>query len=88
MRTTRTFILRLLVDSEDPTALRGALQAVGELQARVFTGPAKLLELLQHLIAAEASPATRQEAAVETQRSTPTVSDKEEPSCNTDTLIS
>ncbi len=88
MRTTRTFILRLLVDSEDPTALRGALHAVGELHERAFASPARLLELLQQMAAAEASPATPQEAVFETQPSTPTFSDKEEPSCDTDTLTS
>ncbi len=65
MRTTRTFILRLLVDSEDPTALRGTLHAVGELQAHAFAGPARLLELLQQLIADETSPATPQKTTSE-----------------------
>lgn len=88
MRTTRTFILRLLVDSEDPTARRGALHVVGEPQARAFASPARLLELLQQMAAAEASPATPQEAVFASQPSTSTISDKEEPSCNPNTFIS
>lgn len=87
MRTSRTFILRLLVDTEDPTAVRGALRAVGEPQERAFSSPARLLEILQHAGEAETRSAP-QDAAFETQPSIPTVRSKEDRSCNASTLIS
>lgn len=56
MRTTRTFVLRLLVDSEDPTALRGALQPVPEGEAQPFSDEVALLALLRRLTGETAEP--------------------------------
>lgn len=65
MRTTRTFILRLLLDSDDPTALRGALRAVDAAEEHTFADAGRLLALLR----AEAAPAAP-EAATEAQPAT------------------
>jgi len=53
MRTTRTFILRLLVNSAEPQALRGDLRPLPEGEAQPFPDEQALLALLQRL----ASPA-------------------------------
>ena len=47
MRTVQTFILRLLVDPDDPGALRGALEPVPEGASRPFVGGEQLLALLR-----------------------------------------
>jgi hypothetical protein len=50
MRTIRTFILRLLVDSDEPEALRGALQPVPEGETQPFAGDQALLILLRRMV--------------------------------------
>jgi hypothetical protein len=47
MHTTRTFILRLLVDSEDARGLRGALRSVAEDEEHPFSDQESLVALLQ-----------------------------------------
>ena len=49
MRSTQTFILRLLVDTEDPKRLRGAIRSVIDGEERPFSGDAALLSLLHTL---------------------------------------
>ncbi len=73
MRTVRTFILRLLLDSDDPAALRGALRAVDTSKEHTFADVERLLALLR----AEAAP-DAQEAATEAQRTASTIGDQEE----------
>ncbi|MGQ9583787.1 MAG: hypothetical protein ACUVXG_00125 [Anaerolineae bacterium] len=46
MRTVETFILRLLIDTDDPHALRGALRAVADDEERPFAGERALVALL------------------------------------------
>ena len=53
LRATRTFILRLLVDSAGPEALRGDLRPMPEGEAQPFPDEQALLALLHRL----ASPA-------------------------------
>lgn len=50
MRTVRTFILRLLVDEDDPQALRGALRAVSQGQEYPFADERAFLDLLYRMI--------------------------------------
>ncbi len=47
MRTTLTLILRLLVDSNEPEALRGAIQAVSSKKEHTFNNGQSLLEWLR-----------------------------------------
>lgn len=57
MRTIHTFVLRLLVDSDDPRALRGAIHAVASDEELTFADEAALLARLRQLAAAmEAGP--------------------------------
>ena len=49
MRLIRTIILRLLIDTDQPQALRGVLQDVGEGEQHSFTDEQSLLEALQWL---------------------------------------
>jgi len=49
VRTTKTFILRLLINSDDPGTLRGAVQQMPEGQVRQFTDGQALLASLQQL---------------------------------------
>lgn len=52
MRAIHTLILRLLIDSDHPNALRGALQTAEEpAPALPFHDEAALLALLQRLVA-------------------------------------
>lgn len=67
MRTARTFILRLLLDSDDPTALRGALRAVDAAEEHTFADAGRLLALLR----AEATATAAPEAAPEAQPAAP-----------------
>jgi hypothetical protein len=53
MRTTHTFILRLLVNSSEPEALRGDLRPLPEGETQTFSDEQALLALLHRL----ASPA-------------------------------
>jgi hypothetical protein len=50
MRTVQTFILRLLVDEDDPHALRGALRAISQAQEYPFADEQSFLNLLHHMI--------------------------------------
>lgn len=50
MRTIQTFILRLLIDPDEPEVLRGALQPVPEGDSQPFVGEQELLTILHHLI--------------------------------------
>jgi hypothetical protein len=50
MRTTRTFILRLLADTDDPQALRGMLRTVGGAEEHTFADGQALLALLRQMI--------------------------------------
>lgn len=49
MRTVKTFILRLLVDTDQPQALRGMLNAVADGNLYSFTDEQSLLRCLHHL---------------------------------------
>jgi len=49
MRTIRTFILRLLVDTEEPQALRGAVRSVPNDDECSFADGQSLLALLHRL---------------------------------------
>jgi hypothetical protein len=46
VRTTQTFILRSLVDPDEPDTLRSALQPVPEGEPQLFVGERELLALL------------------------------------------
>lgn len=46
MRTTRTFVLRLLVDTDEPEVLRGVFRPVSENGEHPFTDEESLLALL------------------------------------------
>ncbi len=56
MRTTQAFVLRLLVDSDEPQALRGTLHVVASGEEAPFTDAAALLALLRRM--ASAAPDT------------------------------
>jgi len=49
MRTVQTFILRLLVDPDEPEALRGDLRAIPEGEAQPFPDEQALLALLRQI---------------------------------------
>ena len=49
MRTTQAFVLRLLVDTDDPQALRSALRAVGSAEEHTFADGQTLLALLRQM---------------------------------------
>jgi len=49
MRTIHTFLLRLMVDTDDPQALRGSIQAIGEDSSHPFTDASSLLARLREL---------------------------------------
>ena len=49
MHTTKTFILRLLVNPDEPDILRGALQPVPEGETHHFTDEQVLLACLHRL---------------------------------------
>jgi hypothetical protein len=50
MRTIKTIFLRLLVDTEQPHALRGVLHAVSEDVQHPFTDEQSLVSLLQQIV--------------------------------------
>jgi hypothetical protein len=50
MHRTHTFILHLLLDSEQPEVLRGTLQSVSEGNARAFIDEVKLIEILHEMM--------------------------------------
>lgn len=49
MRRTATYILRLLLDSDDRDALRGALRSVAHGEELTFASEAALLTLLRQM---------------------------------------
>jgi len=50
MRTVLTVILRLFVDTDQPDAVRGALQGLGSQEPQLtFDSPAHLLHQINHL---------------------------------------
>lgn len=52
MRTVVTVILRLLVDTDQPDAMRDALQGLGKPEpSLIFDNPAQLLHQINHLTA-------------------------------------
>ncbi len=50
MRTIQVFILRLLVDTENPETLRGVLQPVAEGAPQPFANEQALLDLLHGML--------------------------------------
>ena len=46
MRIIETYILRLLMDTDEPTSLRGTLHPVGEDTTHTFTNGQELLAIL------------------------------------------
>jgi len=61
VRTIALFVLRLLVDTEEPSALRGTVRlvSVGESQGEPFRDGQTLLAALGRLCREEAARATR-----------------------------
>ncbi len=47
MRTIRTFIVRLLVDTDEPDALRGVVRCIASDSDHPFTDHRSLLEVLR-----------------------------------------
>ena len=56
MRTIRTFVLRLLIDSTEPEALRGDLRPMPEGEPIPFADEQALLALLRRLTGETAEP--------------------------------
>lgn len=52
LRTTQTFVLRLLVDTDELEALRGVLHAVASGEEAPFTDATALLALLRQMMSA------------------------------------
>jgi hypothetical protein len=50
MRSTQTFILRLLVDTGDAKQLRGSIRSVIDGEERLFSSDTTLLSLLHALV--------------------------------------
>jgi hypothetical protein len=50
MRSTQTFILRLLVDTRDAKQLRGSIRSVIDGEERLFSSDTTLLSLLHALV--------------------------------------
>jgi hypothetical protein len=46
MRTIRTFVIRLLVDTDEPSELRGTVRCIAGTEERPFADAASLLALL------------------------------------------
>jgi hypothetical protein len=49
MRTIQTYILRLLVDTEEPLTVRGAIRAVADDEEQTFVDGQALLTLLHRI---------------------------------------
>jgi hypothetical protein len=49
LRSIQTFILRLLLDTEDPHTLRGALRSVADDEDQPFASGESLVDLLHQL---------------------------------------
>lgn len=56
MRTTRSFILRLFIDTEDPQALHGAIHSVTDTKEWSFINGQALLSLLSEFCYAVEHP--------------------------------
>ena len=56
MRVVMTFILRILVDSDLPNALRGTVERFPERKPQAFTSGDRLLSLLDRWSSLPASP--------------------------------
>jgi hypothetical protein len=54
MRTTRTFVLRILVDTEDPSPLRGTVRSIADDEEQTFADERALREVLQEMCRARA----------------------------------
>ncbi len=65
MRTTLTFVLRLLVDPAEPNQLRGTLYSVADNADYPFTETQMLLELLQQLSGRATPPAQTDQSSEE-----------------------
>ena len=50
MRTTLTFVLRLLVDTNEPQQLRGTLHSIADNADHSFANAQVLLDLLRQII--------------------------------------
>ena len=50
MRTIQTFVLRLLVDADEPHQLRGALRSVATDEENAFADAQDLVNLLRRLV--------------------------------------
>jgi len=59
LRVIRTFILRLLVNSAEPQALRGDLRPVPEGEAQPFPDEQALLALLHRMTGETAEPSAK-----------------------------
>ena len=54
MRTTRTFVLRILVDTEDPSPLRGTVRSIADDEEQTFADERALREILREMCRAQA----------------------------------
>ncbi len=72
MRTTQTYVLRLLVDNECPAELRGILVSVADNAEYPFADAEALLALLRHVAGAG-------EGSEEDKRGVPNVGQSREP---------
>jgi hypothetical protein len=59
MRTIQSFILRLLVDADQPDTLHGVLRCVSDNTERPFTDEAMLIDLLRQWKNRSASPSIK-----------------------------
>jgi hypothetical protein len=70
MRTIRTFILRLLVDIDEPQTLRGMLRSVVDNEEHSFTDEQSLLALLysvSHITGASPEECNDKENSIQTE---------------------
>ena len=56
MRTIQSFILRLLVDADQPEALHGVLRCVNDDTEQAFADETALVDLLRQWVNRSASP--------------------------------
>ncbi len=57
MRTVQTFVLRLIVNADDPLTLRGVVRSVATGEEHRFSSHQELLQLLREItLAAEEPP--------------------------------
>jgi len=64
VRTVETFVLRMLIDTEEPNALRGAVRTVANDEEHPFADERALLALLRQMCLAKlrelgSAPATK-----------------------------